>query len=320
MIPDTFPTVPAITVVVVTLGGKDYVVRCLRALSQQVDIPSLEIIVPCDSRLGGLWALRKEFPEAHVLYVERHRTYAELRALGVQKARGAIVALTEDHCIPDPDWCSRILEAHAGPHAAVGGAVEKGQPDTLLNWAVYLCDFSRYMNPVPEGPASYLTDCNVSYKQAALSSVAQVWIDEFHETSVNWALQARGESLWLSPRIIVHQQRSLRFGSAVWERYAFGRLFASTRVTATTLLRRALYAGSSFLLPPLLLGRVAGNVFRKRRCVAEFFRTLPALMFMTTIWAWGEFVGYLTGRPGKYLMPARRRQGRDVMAVGRRRQ
>jgi len=300
---------PELTVVVVIVGGRNYLVRCLTGLARQVSVPCLEVIVPCDEGFSDLSALCAEFPRVKFLSVEGHRTYAELRALGVQKARGAIVALTEDHCIPDLDWCGRILEAHAGPHAAVGGAVEKGQPDTTLNWAVYLCDFSRYMNPVPEGPAPYLTDCNVSYKRAALSSIAQVWIDEFHETSVNWALQARGESLWLSPRIIVHQQRSLRFGSAVRERYAFGRLFASTRVSATTLLRRALYAGSSFLLPALLLGRVAGNVFRKRRCVAEFVRTLPTLMFMTTVWAWGEFVGYLTGRPGASLTPGMRPAG-----------
>ena len=300
---------PVLTVVVVILGGRNYLVRCLTALAQQVGVPNLEIIVPCDESFGDLSALCAEFPRVKFLSVKGHRTYAELRALGVQKACGAIVALTEDHCTPDHDWCARILEAHAGPHAAVGGAVEKRQPDTILNWAVYLCDFSRYMNPVQEGPACYLTDCNVSYKRAALASIAHVWTDEFHETSVNWALQAQGESLWLSPRIIVHQQRTLRFRAAVRERYVFGRLFASTRVSATTWLRRALYAGSSFLLPPLLLGRVAGNVLRKRRCVGEFIRSLPALMLMTTAWAWGEFVGYLTGRPGTSLMSGMRRAG-----------
>ncbi len=300
-------TAPPLSVVLVILGGHPYLLRCLDGLKSQVGVPDVEILIPCDERIPEVSALRKQFPTVRFVHVEGKRSYAELRALGVRKARGTIVALTEDHCAPALDWCARILEAHAGPHAAVGGVVEKVQPDTMLNWAIYLCDFGRYMSPVPEGPAGYLTDCNVSYKQAALASIAHVWSDEFHETSVHRALQAQGESLWLSPRIIVHQQRSLPFGAAVRDRYAFGRLFASVRVSAITWRRRALYVGSSFLLPPLLLGRVASNVLRKRRHVGEFIRSLPALMLMTTIWAWGEFVGYLTGRPGKALMPAGRR-------------
>ncbi|MGH2396603.1 MAG: glycosyltransferase [bacterium] len=294
--------------VVVILGGWKYLGRCLTALARQAGVSNVEIIVPCDESLADTPSLRSEFPGVHFLRVQGRRTYAELRALGIQKTRGAIVALTEDHCAPDLDWCARILEAHAGPHAAVGGVLEKG-PDTVLNWAVYLCDFSRYMNPVTEGSAPYLTDCNLSYKRTALASIAPVWAHEFHETSVNWALQARGESLWLSPRIIVRQQRSLRFGAALRERYAFGRLFASTRVSAISSLKRVFYAGFSFMLPPLVLGRVASNVLRKRRCVAEFVRALPALMFLATAWAWGEFVGYLTGRPGTSLMPEVHRAG-----------
>jgi hypothetical protein len=169
------------------------------------------------------------------------------------------------------------------------------------------------MNPVREGPATYLTDCNVSYKRPALTSISDVWAGEFHETSVNWTLQARGESLWLSPRIIVHGHRRLTLVEAIRDRYAFGRLFASTRVAATTPLGRAFYAGSSFLLPPLLLGRVAVNVLRKRRGGRELARAIPALLCITIVWACGEFVGYLTGRPGASLTPnGRQAAGRQT--------
>lgn len=285
---------PGLTVVVVMLGGLSYLPRCLDALEQQVGVARPEIIVPCDASVGDLAPLRRRYPEVQFLLVEGRRTYAELRAIGFHRARGTIIALTEDHCSPDPDWCQQILKLHEAAHAAVGGAVDKG-PDGIFNWAIYLCDFSRYMNPVVEGPSAYLTDCNVSYKRRALEPLAPLWATEFHETTINWTLAGRGHSLWLSPRVIVNQQRSLTLGAALSERYRFGRLFARTRVAATPWIRRPLYAAGAVVLPLVLMARVARNVVARRRARDRFLLALPAIALLNTVWAFGELVGYLQG-------------------------
>ena len=296
--------IPPLSIVVVMLGGLGYIARCLRGLLAQSRVDDIEIIVPCDDRVTDLVGLRCEYPSVIFFSVAGLRTYAELRALGVEKARGRVIALTEDHCTPDPDWCERILQAHKAPFAAVGGAVEKKHPDTVINWALYLADYGRYMNPRAEGFSRELTDCNVSYKSAALNAIADVWQSEFHEPAVHDALRARGETLWFSPNIIVRQQRSMHFGEALKDRYAFGRLFGSGRASAAPLLRRLFYAALCILLPALLVGRVARNVFRRRRHVGVFLRSAPALLALNSAWAWGEFLGYLTARAEVSLTPA----------------
>jgi hypothetical protein len=297
---------PQLTVVVIVLQGRKSLCRCLTALSRQVGVEYFEIIVPYDERFSELFACRKDFPEVQFLPFVGIRTYAELRALGVREARGEIIALMEDHCTPEFDWCAQILKAHAAPHAAIGGAVDKETTDSALNWALYFADYVRYKNPVPEGPTNELTDCNVTYKRSALDAIADVWHAEFHEPVVHGALQARGETLWLSPHIVVHQQRSLRIGDALRDRYAFGRLFGSGRVSSISPLQRLIHIGSAILLPLLLVGRIAAHIFRKRCCMIEFVRALPALVLLNTIWAWGELVGYLTGRPEDSLTPRHR--------------
>jgi hypothetical protein len=287
---------PSVTAVVVILAGRDYLIRCLRALASQSPVRPAEILVPHDDTLAGVAGLRAEFTHVRFIRLPGTHTYAELRSLGFREAKGDIIALTEDHCSPDPDWCAKIVTYHAGAVAAVGGSVDKTGADTALNWAIYLSDFGRYMNPVPEGPVGYLTDCNVSYKRAVLTPIFKLWAEEFHETTVNWALLEQGHVLLLTPRVIVRQQRSLSWRYALGERYRFGRLFASTRVAGAGLGRRAGYACASVALPAVLIGRIAKNVLQKRRPLGAFVRAMPAIVVVNLVWACGEIVGYATGR------------------------
>ncbi len=294
---------PPLSVIVVILAGREYLVRCLEALERQQGVERPEILVPHDETLVGVSALGRRFRDVRFLAHEGRKTFAELRAAGFRATRGEVVALTEDHCSPEPTWCQAILDLHRGPWAAVGGPVDKRGPDTMLNWAIYLSDFGRYMNPVAEGSAGYLTDCNVAYKGASLEATAQLWQREFHETTVNWALQDQGKQLLLSRRVAVRQQRTLRLGYALGERYRFGRLFASTRVAGASPARRVFYATASVVLPAILLLRVYRNVFGKRRFDTPFLRIIPELVLLNLVWAWGEVMGYLTARAAPALRP-----------------
>ena len=287
---------PELSVVVVVLTGGASLRRCLEALQSQMLPEKLEIIVPHTENLKEADAFRRQFPRVRFLHAPGKASYAALRTAGVRAAGGRIVAITEDQCIPPGQWCANILTAHNRPHAAVGGPVEKHQPDTALGWAIYLREFTNYIPPIEEGPSPFLTDCNVSYKSAALEQIRDVWADAFHEPDVHAALRLRGETLWLSAALVTLQQRTMPLGVALRERYDFGRLYGSLRVASAPLWKRVLLILASPVLPLLFLGRVVLTVLRKRRYVAACLRAFPYLALFSLVWAWGEFVGYLTGR------------------------
>lgn len=298
-----------LSVVVIMFSGPDALARCLQALSDQRDVPQPEILVPCDDALPEARSLAGRFPSVRFLRVAGMRMPAGLRAQAVAQARGRVVALVEDHCMPDPDWCARIIDAHRAGHAAVGGSVEKGfapgsSNDTALDWAVYLTDYSRYMNPLPAGPATTLTDCNVSYKREALEAIREVWADAFHENLVNGRLREEGASLWLDPRIVVRNYRPLTLGRAIRDRYSFGRLFAATRVAGRPFAQRLVYAAAACIMPPILAGRAAHNLRARRRHQGQIMRCAPALVFVASVWMLGEMIGYLTGSPRSSRPPA----------------
>lgn len=286
-----------LSIIIVVLEGPGSLLRTLRAIQPQYLPGTMEILVPVDDAHRDVLDLKTEFPEVRFLTRSGVHTYAENRSLGAREASGELVAFTEDHCLPCPDWCQQIIAAHANDYAAVGGSVEKLSPDRLLNWAVYFADYLRYMNPLPAGTVRALTDLNVSYKRAALDTIAPIWSQEFHENQVNEALLGKGNTLWFQPSMRVDQQRSFNLGQALEDRYAFGRLFATTRVEHAPLSRRLVYTGFSLLVPFLQVARTTTQIFQKRRWIGKYLQAFPILFLLALVWASGEFLGYLTGRP-----------------------
>ena len=299
---------PDLSVVVALISGRpEHLEACLTALMQQVDPPSMEIIVACDEQVGDLTQLQTAFPSVQFLFPIglsgaarsgwNREYHDELRAVGLRRARGKLVALLQDDCVPEDRWCGAVVTGHAGPYAAVGGAVENGT-DRVLNWALYFCDFGQYQKPVPRGTVTNVSDCNASYKRKALERIADVWTNSFQEPIVNSALLARGEVLWMSPDLVVWQKReSLRFRVAIQERYVGGRSFAGKRAARIALRDRIFYATFSCLLPLLLLARMGATAFHRRLRLGVFIRAVPMIMLLTAFWSLGELVGYVTGRP-----------------------
>jgi GT2 family glycosyltransferase len=109
---------PVVSVVVPTCGRPGLLARCLEALSRQtLDARLFEIIVVDDSRTR------------HGPAVARNR--------GWRRARGGIIAFTDDDTEPRPDWLASGLNAFRDDVEAISG---------------------RVVMPVPEVPSDYERD------------------------------------------------------------------------------------------------------------------------------------------------------------------
>jgi hypothetical protein len=291
-----------------TTGSPDtaHLEPCLEALARLPSASWTEIVVPYHPQVKGIAALKQRYPNVRFLEVTNLKTYTgrsgsrehhdELRARGLSVARGDVVALIEDHGIVTPDWCTRLLEAHAGASAAVGGAIQNGI-DKPLNWAVYFCDFLRYQNPLPEGETAIVSDANVAYKRIALESIRPIWQEIFHEASVTAALRAKGQQMILAPAAVLHQHRQgLRIASALRERFVWGRSYAATRARLARLTQRAYWAFFAPALPVLMIARMTSMAWQKRRTMNAFLKALPLTCALAVSSSCGEWVGYVTGR------------------------
>ncbi|HVF40236.1 MAG TPA: hypothetical protein VM939_10075, partial [Gemmatimonadaceae bacterium] len=130
--------------------------------------------------------------------------------------------------------------------------------------------------------------------------------------------QERFGSLYLEPAAEVHVRRTVSFKDAVYERYAFGRLFAATRVAYAGAGRRVYYMIFSPALPILLMGRMTAKALKSKDSLPMFIRALPSLLSMVFAWTWGEWLGYLTRRRPRRITTAPEVDVAAAKAIGSR--
>ena len=268
----------------------------------------MEIIVVYHDGVENVLPLMKEFSTVQLYRASGQQTQEKMIALGISYARGRVVALTVDHCTPEEHWCARIVKAHAGPYAVVGGGLEMGeQPDTAVNWAVHFydyCSYGYYQSPVRKGPARELSDCNVSYKQKVLTSTADLWVNGFNVPLMNRIFLAHGETLWFSPDLLVYQHRAIDFRNAARIAYHRGHVFASARAAKSTFSQRLFYTVFSPFLPLKLLGKLLVNIIPKRSHWDACIRAFPLIVLFSALWSLGEFSGFLTGKVDETILVA----------------
>jgi hypothetical protein len=267
----------------------------------------MEIIVPLYRSLEDGIRLRQDWPAVRFVDVPEgapsgsgldHWQYDRRRAIGLAAAQGKIIAMTEDHAVPDEDWCAAIWSEHQiKPYGVIGGSI-RHQGVALLNWAAYYCDFIRYQPPFPPAAAAYVSDINVSYKRAALESCREVWQDFYHETWVHAKIKESGDILFLTPKLSVGYDRGpISFERLLSERFSWGRVFAGRRAQKTDSKLRFAYLVLSPGLAPLLLIRKFLTLYRRGQSLRPFLAALPLTFSCLLAWSFGEFVGYATARP-----------------------
>jgi hypothetical protein len=295
----TATAAPALSVVIASVNGWAVLRQTLASLEELPERDRMEILVveavggPIRDQVRDIW------PDVTVIPVAERLPIPRLRFLGVQQAKGDLIAILEDHAEVDRSWASALLEAHEGPWGAVGGAVENGKTG-LVNWAVFFCEYTAYMGPVPEGPTHDLPGNNIAYKRDLLLRHARVLDEGKWESWINDRLRADGVEIASTNRAIVRHIKTFRLGYFLTQRFHFARSYAGMRRVDQSPLKRLVYGLGSLALPAILLARVVKTALGKRRHLGLFAACLPLIALFLSVGAIGEMIGYLFG-PGRSL-------------------
>jgi len=298
-----------LSVIVTIVEGGAAMRRLLQALSEQVDAPPMEILVPYDASAQEHVTLQSAFPAVRFLPLGvvstehpitsaagEHELFDRRRAVGLTAATGDLVAIVEDRGAPRSDWARTAVQLHEQlPHAVIGGAIDP-LPTGTVGFAIHVCDFTRYSSPFASGARDWVSDVNVTYKRRAIDMTQALWQQRYQEPVVHWSLQQQGEVLYLSNELVVeHQRAPVPLRQLLRERFHWGRLFGSIRGNHSSSRRRALLAVAGPMIPFLVLLR-HGRAQTAKGNGRRFLTAAPVVLLLLAIWTAGEVAGIVTRR------------------------
>jgi hypothetical protein len=161
-----------LSVVIATTHAWPFLKHCLDVLLPQCEALDAEFLIADSTGEGLPNPLPKSYCGIRHIVLPGASVF-DLRAEATTDARGEIVAWTEDHCLPAPDWCARICAAHErNPEAEmVGGAVANGSRENAVDWANFLCTFGPFVTPIQCPPRKRAPAiANLSMKRRAIPS------------------------------------------------------------------------------------------------------------------------------------------------------
>jgi len=290
-------TEPSLSVIVVTRDEYRTLRPIVGALRRQTVVGQIELVVVApDEATGAIpGSDASAFHSTRVVGVGPVISRGKAAAHGVLAARAPIVALSENHCFPDPEWAERTLESHREPWAGVGPAVANANPETLLSQVLHASGYGRFPRLGFPGVVAELPLHNSSYRREMLSKDLRELRDLLgDERKLQSALRESGQLLYFDPRPLKWHINEATWRLLAGLSYDSGRRYGGSRGRHWPLWRRALYV----MATPLLSLPIAHNVWSKLSPAGEVRK---GVRLAVVIWAGallhalGEAVSYVRG-------------------------
>ena len=230
-------------------------------------------------------------PWLTVLRCARGATVPELRGAGMREAGGGWTAVTEDHCLVDPDWI-HAFGAATGSYDIVGGVMGNARPG-IVNWAAYFAEYGFFgPGAIAAGGTPLVTGANVLYAPSVVRDVSEWASSGLWEDVIHARLQAGGARVGFTAEARVQQNGTYSFWAFCRDRFEHGRDYARVRVReqAVDRIPRLL---STPLLPAVLLARVWHA--SSGQAPGRFITASPITLAFLAAWSAGEAAGYLSG-------------------------
>ena len=196
-----------ISVIIATYNRKDSLKETLDALSRQDFCHlSYEVIVINDGSTDGTVELLEEYSVFGTIglrfFNQQNQGPAAARNLGIQYAKGRIVAFTDDDCIPSQNWLCTI-DAQFKNSNIVGLQGSTFTDKDKITPLTHQIDNTHGNKSVPT--------CNAAYLKSALDAIGG-FDTEFpfphnEDADLAWRIQKNGEIGFCADMLVYHPPR-----------------------------------------------------------------------------------------------------------------
>ena len=207
----------SVTVLIPAYNAASTIQATLSSLLAQDFKEPYEIIVVDSSSDETPHIIAEQSSEVRLIRRDQQTDPGTARNLGIAQAQGEIIACIDADCIAQPDWLRRMVEEQRSGHEVVGGAIDNGNPDSLISWAGYLGEFREWL-PVGQGRlVKHVPTCNISYHRSIFTRFGGFPTKFYPQEDLlyHWRLSQHSVPIWFAPDIRVrHTHR------ATWRTYS----------------------------------------------------------------------------------------------------
>lgn len=207
-------TWPSITVVVCAYNAADTLAECLQHVCA-LDYPSLEILVVDDGSTDATDAIARRYPRARLLSIP-HAGLSVARNVGLQAARGDIIAYLDSDAYPSPDWPYYLaLGMDDRRVGAVGGPNVAPRSDPRGAHRVARAPGGPNHVLVSDDRAEHIPGCNMAFWRKVLVEVGgfdPVYTRAGDDVDLCWRVQDRDWEIGFHPAAYVwhHPRRTVK--------------------------------------------------------------------------------------------------------------
>ena len=277
------------SVVVPTFERPEALAACLDALAG-LDYPRgrYEAIVVVDGGTPPTEVVERSGSRLDVTMIgQENAGPAAARNTGAARARGDLLAFTDDDCLPEPGWLRAFAERGLEGDVLAGGRIVNGAPENVYAEASQLVlDFVFDYYCADPNQARFLISCNLCVPAERFREVGgfdeRFRISEDRELSDRWRFRG-GRVVYVSEAVVRHV-RPMTFGGYVRQHFAYGR--GAYRYQQERARRGSGRMRSDMSFHGELFGRM-------RRSLPPTGRRAPALTGLLGVWQAANAAGFL---------------------------
>ncbi|MEY4949324.1 MAG: hypothetical protein RL698_1535 [Pseudomonadota bacterium] len=205
-VPAIPPDPPMFSVVVCSYNADRTMEPCLQSL-QDLPYPNYEVIVVNDGSTDRTLEIARRYEGGRIRIIDQaNMGLSAARNVGIEAARGDIVAYTDSDCVVDPDWLTYLSYKFRDGFKAVGGPNFPPPEDALVPSVVAVSPGGPTHVLLNDDVAEHVPGCNMAFEKSVLEEIGGfdvLYAAAGDDVDLCWRLQNAGYPIGFSPVAVV---------------------------------------------------------------------------------------------------------------------
>ena len=219
------PKMPMVSVVICAYDAERTMRDCLESL-RRLDYPNFEVVIVDDGSRDRTADISMDFPEFRLIR-QPNKGLSVARNVGMQAARGEIIAYTDSDCVVDPHWLTLMVRSMIeGNFDGCGGPNYAPHEDGRIEASCAASPGAPCHVLIADDRAEHLAGCNMLFSKAALAKIGGFdpqFTSAGDDVDICWRMLDAGFKLGFSPAAFVWHFRRNTVKAYYGQQRGYGR-------------------------------------------------------------------------------------------------